>query len=171
MRKKRAGFKGEAQGLVYLNCSFSKLEALANNLNRRYDASRLTFPKPVDVYDIVDLLGARIAFEYLSPDRTYLGVTLFNSSILYVWPGNPFVKGMMPTNKIFYGGTIIIDRDLSESKLEQDRFAENFTMMHECFHFDQHKDTIKYVDHMSRSFSGYGQQQSDKSSALYYNWY
>ena len=153
--------------MIYFNYSSSQLEALADDLNRRYDESRLTVPKQVDVYDIVDMFGARLAFEYLSPDRTYLGATIFRPGTLYIWPGNPYVKGMMPEKKFFYGGTIIIDRDLNESETEQDRFAENFTVMHECFHFDKHQASFKHSGHMSRSFNGYKQKQLDKSSALY----
>lgn len=154
--------------MIYHNYSFEQLEAMANELNKRYDERRLRDPLQVDVYDIVDLLGARIAFEYLSPDRTYLGATLFRPGILYVWPGNPYVSGMLPKEKLFYGGTIIIDRDLNESAEEQDRLMENFTVMHECFHFAKHQSEFKHVAHMSESFSGYGQKQLDKKSALYH---
>lgn len=153
--------------MIYHNYSYSQLEAMADDLNRRYDSSRLRRPKTVDVYDLIDMLGARIAFEYLSPDRTYLGATLFKPGLLYVWPGNPYKKGMVPTQKMFYGGTIIIDRDLNEGKTEQDCFAENFTVMHECFHFDKHQAEFRHVAHMSMSFTSYSKNQSNKKSALY----
>lgn len=153
--------------MIYHDYSPSQLEAFADDLNRKYDVTRLTMSKQVDVYDIVDLLGARLAFEYLSPDRTYLGATLFRSGALWVWPGNPYVAGMMPKKKCFQAGTIIIDRDLNESKEEQDHLAENFTVMHECFHFAKHQSEFKHVAHISKSFSEYGQKQADKSSALY----
>lgn len=120
------------------------------------------------MYDVVDLLGARLAFEYLSPDRTYLGATIFRNGSLYVWPGNPYVKNMMPKEKLFYGGTIIIDRDLSESTKEQDRFSENFTVIHECFHYAKHQSSFRQSGHMSRSFSDYGKKQVDKKDALFW---
>lgn len=154
--------------MIYHNYSPTQLEAFADDLNRRYDATRLTTPKQVDVYDIVDLLGARLAFEYLSPDRTYLGATLFHPGTLWIWPGNPFVAGMMPTQKYFHGGTIIIDRDLNESSSEQDRFTENYTVIHECFHFDKHQKSFRHAGHMSKSLSGYEKDQSDRNSALYH---
>lgn len=154
--------------MIYHRYSNEQLEQLAEDLNRRYDPDRLKEPSKVDVYDIVDLLGARLSFEYLSPDRTYLGATIFRTGYLYVWPGNPFVKGMMPMEKLFYGGTIIIDRDLNESTKEQDHFSENFTVMHECFHFDRHQASFKHNGHMSRSFSGYGQKQINTRNALYW---
>lgn len=154
--------------MIYYRYSNEQLEQFAEDLNRRYDAGRLKEPSQVDVYDIVDLLGARLSFEYLSPDRTYLGATLFRPGYLYVWPGNPYAEGMMPTEKLFYGGTIIIDRDLNESSKEQDHFSENFTVMHECFHFDKHQASFKHSGHMSRSFSGYGQRQTNTRDALYW---
>ena len=158
----------EIYHLIYHNYSSAQLEAFADDLNRRYDAARLITPKQVDVYDIVDMLGARLAFEYLSPDRTYLGATIFQPGTLRIWPGNPYVDGMMPTQKYFHGGTIIIDRDLNESTAEQDRFTENYTVIHECFHFDKHQKSFRHAGHMSKSFSGYEKDQSNKNSALYH---
>ena len=154
--------------MIYHRYSHAQLEKLADNLNRRYDTGRLIKPSRIDVYDIVDLLGARLAFEYLSPDRTYLGATIFRNGTLYVWPGNPYVKDMMPTEKLFYGGTIIIDRDLNESTEEQDQFSENFTVIHECFHYAKHQASFKHSGHMSLSFSGYGKKQTDKKDALFW---
>ena len=154
--------------MIYHRYSHEQLEQLAEDLNRRYDSHRLKEPSPVDVYDIVDLLGARLSFEYLSPDRTYLGATIFRTGYVYIWPGNPFVKGMMPTEKLFYGGTIIIDRNLNESAREQDHFSENFTVIHECFHYDKHQASFKHSGHMSRSLSEYGKKQTDKRDALYW---
>ena len=154
--------------MFYYNYSLTQLESFADDLNRKYDATRLTTPKQVDVYDIVDLLGARLAFEYLSPDRSYLGATLFHPGTLWVWPGNPYVQGMMPARKYFHSDTIIIDRDLSESRSEQDRFTENYTVMHECFHFDKHRKSFRHAGHMSRSLSEYVKAQMDKNSPLYH---
>ena len=154
--------------MFYYNYSFEQLEDFADDLNRRYDKTRLSIPKQVDVYDIVDMLGARISFEYLSPDRTYLGATLFSSGNIWVWPGNPYVKGMLPTQKYFYKNTIIIDRDLNESTTEQDHFTENFTVIHECIHFCKHKRSFRNSFHLSRSFFEYGQKQNNKDSAIYH---
>ena len=89
--------------MIYHNYSYAQLEAMADELNRKHDEKRLTIPGQVDVYDIVDLLRARVAFEYLTPDRTYLGATLFRPGTLYVWPGNPYKPGMMPKKSFFMG--------------------------------------------------------------------
>ena len=75
---------------------------------------------------------------------------------------------MMPKEKLFYGGTIIIDRDLSESTKEQDRFSENFTVIHKCFHYAKHQSSFRQSGHMSRSFSDYGKKQVDKKDALFW---
>ena len=154
--------------MIYPDYSLTQLEEMADELNRKYNVKRLTEPSTVDVYDIVDLLGARLAFEFLTPDRTYLGATIFRTGTLYVWPGNPIVKGMMPELKLFYGGTIIIDRDLNEGSKEEDHYSENFTVIHECFHFSKHKVSFKHGGHVSMSFEGYNKKQLDKSSAIYH---
>ncbi len=154
--------------MSYHYYSNAQLEKFADDLNRRYDARRLRKPSKLDVYDIVDLLGARVSFEYLSPDRTYLGATTFSDGSLYVWPGNPYARGMMPIEKKFYSGTIIIDRDLSESSSEQDHFSENFTVIHECFHHSKHPEFFKDGCHMSRSFSEYSSKQVDRSDPLFW---
>lgn len=121
-------------------CAYSnrELELIADDLNRRYDATRLTKPKTVDVYDVIDMVGARIAIDYLTPDRSVLGATVLKTSEVYVWPGSPYFTGMLPRLRMYRKGTIIIDRSLNESKLEQDRFVENFTAIHECFHVTRH---------------------------------
>lgn len=72
-----------------------ELECIADDLNRRYDETRLTKPKAVDVYDVIDLVGARIAIDYLTPDRSVLGAAVLKTSQLYVWPSNPYVEGMV----------------------------------------------------------------------------
>lgn len=115
-----------------------ELECIADDLNRRYDETRLTKPKAVDVYDVIDLVGARIAIDYLTPDRSVLGAAVLKTSQLYVWPSNPYVEGMVPSLKLYRKGTVIIDRSLNESKIEQDHFVENFTAIHECFHVTRH---------------------------------
>lgn len=152
--------------MIYHWYTSSQLETMANDLNRRYNRARLVTPKTVDVYDIIDMLGARIDFKYLSPDRTYLGATLFNTGMLYVWPGNPYKAGMLPTEQMFRGGTIIIDQNLNESKSEQDHFIENFTVMHECFHFDKHQAEFGNNGYYSVSFSSYSGNRGNMNSVL-----
>jgi len=92
--------KKETTNLIYQSYSYEQLEAFAEELNKKYDPRRLTQPRDVDVFDIVDMLGARIAIDYLSPDRSYLGATTFIDGSLWIWPGNPFTKDMLPMKKV-----------------------------------------------------------------------
>ncbi len=153
--------------MIYYDLSNTQLERWADELNRHYREERLTKPSQADVYDIVDMLGARLAIEYITPTRKYLGATLFTAGTQWIWPGNPYVAGMMPELKYFYSGTIIIDRDLMESKEEQDQFIENFTMMHECFHFDNHGPCFKHAVHMSLSYADRSAGKQSNNYALY----
>lgn len=153
--------------MIYHNYSFDQLEDFADELNTQYNPKRLTEPMTADVFDIVDLLGARLAIDYLSPDRSYLGATIFRDGCLWIWPSNPYHKGMKPERKLYRAGTIIIDTDLDSSTSEQDLFAKNYTVMHECFHFAKHQASFKHCAHYSKSIHDYGKQQSDHNSALY----
>ena len=80
--KKVRRTKGE-KALIYHRYSHAQLEELADNLNRRYDAGRLKKPSRIDVYDIVDLLGARLAFEYLIHIISRPDYKLFVSDRMY----------------------------------------------------------------------------------------
>lgn len=152
--------------MIYYDYSYDQLETFADELNKRYDPRRLTQPRDVDVFDIVDMLGARLAIDYLSPDRSLLGATTYKDGTLWIWPGNPYVSGMLPEKRFYHAGTIIIDADLDSSTNEQDVFVENYTVMHECFHFDKHQASFKhcgahiYELHKSKD-------NIDKKSALY----
>ncbi len=125
--------------MSYISYSSSQIAFLANSLNRRYNKERLRTPMPADVYDVTDLLGARIAVDYLTPDRSILGMTLFKPKTLWVWPDGNYIKGMLPIKRTYNENTILLDRSLGESGIEEDRYIENFTAMHEAFHFCRHK--------------------------------
>ena len=153
--------------MIYYNYSYAQIQALADDLNKRYNPNRLTKAMPVDVFDIVDLLGARLAFEYLSPDRSYLGATTFADGTLWIWPGNPFTSEMRPERKFFKKGTIIIDADLDSGNTQQDRFTENYTVIHECFHFSKHEPCFRHQAHLSKNADDYRRGQNQPNSALY----
>jgi hypothetical protein len=70
--------------LIYYDYSYAHLETFADELNKRYDPRRLTQPRDVDVFDIVDMLGARLAIDYLSPDRSLLGATTYKDGTLWI---------------------------------------------------------------------------------------
>lgn len=153
--------------MIYHDYSFEQLELLADKLNSKIDPKRLKRPRSIDVFDVVDFLGARIAIEYLTPDRSILGATTFKDGVCWIWPNNPYVSGMVPEYKFFRAGTIIIDADLDNSSLEQDIYAENYTIMHECFHFDKHQASFKHSGtHVYESLQK-SKYTVDKNSAQY----
>ena len=153
--------------MIYHDYSYDQLETFAEELNKKYDPRRLTQPQDVDVYDIVDMLGARLAIDYLTPDRSYLGATTYKDGTLWIWPGNPYVTGMLPEKKFYRAGTIIIDTDLDSSTQEQDVFVKNYTVMHECFHFDKHQASFKHSGaHVYESLYK-SKNKVDRFSALY----
>lgn len=153
--------------MIYYDYSHSQIQYFADELNKRYNPERLTKAMPVDVFDIVDLLGARLAIDYLSPDRTYLGATTFADGTLWIWPGNPFTSDMRPEKKSYKKGTIIIDADLDTGDSQQDRFTKNYTVIHECFHFSKHEPCFRHHAHLSKSADDYRKGQSQTNSALY----
>lgn len=153
--------------MIFYNYTNSQIQYFADELNRKYNPKRLTQALPVDVFDIVDLLGARLSIDYLTPDRSYLGATTFADGTLWIWPGNPFTPDMRPEKKFYKKGTIIIDADLDTSDSQQDRFTENYTVIHECFHFSKHPACFKHSAHLSSSLESYKKRQTQADSALY----
>ncbi|MDO5297058.1 MAG: ImmA/IrrE family metallo-endopeptidase [bacterium] len=145
----------------YHHLSHSQIEYFADSLNKRYDPVRLKEPKPIDVYDIIDLVGAKTAIDCLSPDMTYLGITIFQTRYVYIWPGNPYRAGMMPTRKLYTSDTIIIEKYLNESPYEHDHYKENFTVAHECFHFSQHRYYFTQNNNNSIFYNSDQKQQID----------
>lgn len=144
--------------MSYRFCSNNELEQKAEELNSLYDANRLIVPSKVDIYDLVDLIGARLAFEYISPDRSLLGATTFRTGSIYVWPGYPYSKDMKPELKLFYDNTIIVDRGLAESKDEQDCNKLNFTVSHEGCHLLEHREFFTDECHESSSLYDYKEE-------------
>ena len=141
--------------------SHERLEEFADELNRRYDKERLVKASQIDPYDLIDLVGARLSLDYISPDNSFLGATVFENIELPIWPQKPFYTGLLPEYKFFYENTIIIDRDLAESGLEQDCFKFNFTVPHECFHLCKHRYFFQQGIHYSKAgFQKYGMNEN-----------
>ncbi len=114
----------------------------ANNLISRHNKKRLEQPYNVDPYDLIDIVGARLSIDYLTPTRKYLGATVFQDTYLWVWPEVPYFTGMMPEHKFFHKNTIIIDKDIEESTNDKDKKITNFTFAHEIFHYENHSSKI-----------------------------
>lgn len=126
-------------------------ENWANDLIRRHNSKRFVEPAEVDVYDLIDIVDARLSLDYLTPSRKYLGATVFRDCNLLVWPDNPYFSGMLPYYKYFKNGTIIVDRNLAESTADVDIKIANFTFLHEMFHLCNHGTQIGENYHLTQS--------------------
>lgn len=117
--------------MIYYEFSPSQLEDKAIKLTQDFDKERLIRPKPIDVYDVVDLIKCTPDWVYLTPDQSYLGLTAYNEGYWWAWPAPYYEAGMLPEKIAVHAGTILIDRTISEGS---NRGIENFTVIHECFH-------------------------------------
>lgn len=123
--------------MIYYRYSDQQLEAKAEELLRQFDPERLRKTKPIDVYAVIEkCLGVPYDWKYLTPDQSILGMTLFKSGYLWVWPKPYYEEGMLPYKAEYETNTILIDSTLTELK---ERGPENFTVMHECFHQVLHR--------------------------------
>lgn len=121
----------------YREYSKSQLEDLANDLNISFDSDRLEKAKSIDVYDVVEFVGADIDWKYLSIDGNVLGATVFCDGLFPVFEkqDGEFVPEIIFVNK----GTIIVDIRVDEG---DNIGRKNFTVMHEVFHFLYHKKSF-----------------------------
>lgn len=118
--------------------SDNRLDFFGDELNRRFDSQRLEMARPLDVYDVVDFIGCIPDWKFITPDQSILGMTIFESTNFYVWKQPYFKNGDIPEKVVFEKKTIVIDRTLNEGNKQQ-RLMENFTVVHECFHWLLHK--------------------------------
>ena len=91
-----------------------RLDLFGDELNRRFDASRLENAKTLDVYDVVDFVGCTPDWKYLSPDQSVFGMTVFETTNFYEWEKPIFTQGDLPREIVVKKGTILIDRTLNE---------------------------------------------------------
>lgn len=121
----------------YKKYSKSQLEELANDLNRSFDIERLEKAKFIDVYDVVEFVGADIDWKYLSKDESVLGATVFCDGLFPVFEkkDGDFVSNLIAVKE----GTIIVDIRVDECT---NIGRKNFTVMHEVFHYLHHKKSF-----------------------------
>lgn len=121
----------------YKEYSKSQLEELANELNRTFDSERLEKAKSIDVYDVVEFVGADIDWKYLSMDESVLGATVFCDGLFPVFEkyDGEFVPEVIFVNK----ETIIVDIRVDEG---DNIGRKNFTVMHKVFHYLHHKKSF-----------------------------
>ena len=126
--------------MIYYQLSPTQLEEKANELTLKFDAERMTKSKPIDVYDVVEIIGCTPDWAYITPDQSYLGLTAYNDGYWWAWPAPYYEKGMLPTKIPVNAGTILIDRTINE---DSNIGLENFTVIHECFHQILHPRCFK----------------------------
>ncbi len=120
----------------YYDYSPSQLEEKANELVCKMDIARLTSPKKVDVYDVVDYIDCTPDWKYITPKKKVMGMTAFNNGTMYFWPASYYETGMIPEKTFVEKGTIVIDQSIID---DCNIGKENFTVMHECFHWILHR--------------------------------
>lgn len=125
--------------------SDSQLDSFGDELNRRFDSSRLQDAKNLDVYDVVEFIGCTPDWKYITPDQSILGMTVFETTSFYEWDKPTYIKGDLPKEILLEKGTILIDRTLNEGN-RQSQLVENFTVIHECFHWLMHKKYFELPD-------------------------
>lgn len=125
--------------------SNERLEFFGDELNRRFNPSRLECVGSLDVYDVVDFIGCTPEWKYITPDQSILGMTVFEKTEYYVWREPKYEKGCLPIKTTLEKGTILIDRTLNEGN-KQKQCVENFTVIHECFHWLLHKDYFENTE-------------------------
>lgn len=114
----------------------AQLEDFARKKREEFFSWRPQASSAVDVYDFVDFVGCEPDWKYLTPDKSILGCVCFDNSCLPTWEDYMAKKSKHPVFMNFNRGTIVVDQALSEGV---DRGKENFTVVHECFHWLLHQ--------------------------------
>lgn len=153
--------------MIYYNLSKTQLEAIADKLNYEFDSERLEIPKPLDPYDLVDHIGAKTDWIYITPTQSVLGLVAFDDMTWYAWRQPYYEKGMIPQVIFVPKGTILIDRTVVDS---DERERERFIVIHECFHYLIHPKCFRISDGMGQyckkeSFNPWAKERS-KMTAL-----
>lgn len=143
--------------MIYYDYSPSQLEGKAVELTKSFDSERLTKPKPIDVYDVVEFIGCIPDWIYLTPTQAYLGLTVYNDGYWWAWPEPYYEDGMLPKKIPVRKGTILIDRTINEGA---NRGVENFTVIHECFHQKLH---VKCFRNRSANYQHFCKKQAFRS--------
>ena len=114
----------------------AQLEEFAQAKRREFFGYRPQKNSSIDVYDFVDFVGCEPDWKYITPDQSILGCVCFCNTTLPTWEDYVNKRSKMPEFIEFSRGTIIIDQALNEGK---DRGKENYTVVHECFHWLLHQ--------------------------------
>ena len=152
--------------MIYYNLSKTQLEERADKLNREFDPERLEIPKPFDPYDLIDHIGARTEWIYITPTQSVLGMVAFGDMYWYAWDYPYYKKGMIPQKIFVPKGTILIDRTVVDSGEEE---RERFIVTHECFHYLLHPRCFRKSDGMGQycrkeNFNPWGRERKQMTA-------
>lgn len=115
-----------------------ELEKWADKINQQFYPERLTELTRFDPYDLIEnKLHLDIEWEYLSPNRSILGMVFFEDNFFYIWPNSNFSKGDTPHLEFFKRGTIVINQILIDNNEKE---VETFVACHEAMHWIKDKN-------------------------------
>ena len=70
---------------MYYNYSPTQLEQKAMDFLKSFDSERLTKPKPIDVYAVIEkCLDVPYDWKYITPDQSILGATAFTDGTSHI---------------------------------------------------------------------------------------
>lgn len=111
-----------------------EVEDLASSLLEKYNPDLLLTPQKLDVDDFTEFfLELEIEYHYLSHNRCYFGMFVFNESDnipIY----NPYDNSVRSLTNV--QDTILLDSSLAE---DQNENLRRFTLIHECSHSLLHR--------------------------------
>ncbi|PBC74947.1 ImmA/IrrE family metallo-endopeptidase [Fibrobacter intestinalis] len=146
-----------------------QLEEFANIKRKAFLLWRPHKNSAVDVYDFVDFVGCEPDWKYITPDQSILGCVCFGNTTLPTWEDYVNKQSKIPEFNYFPRGTIVIDQALNEGN---DRGKENYTVVHECFHWLLHQyyfssddsDVVHTCGH--NAFSIFGCCENDSAANI-----
>ena len=116
-----------------------ELESMAENINAKFFPNRLKDVNSLDPYDLLDKMGCSVAWKYVSPDSSVLGLTFFGDGYWYIWDKGEFKQGDVPKVELFKDGTIVVNQVVLDSFSREN---ENFIVAHELSHWIKDKGYV-----------------------------
>ncbi len=144
----------------------SQLEEFTCAKRKEFSSWRPQRSSAIDVYDFVDFVGCEPDWKYITPDQSILGCVCFSDTTLPTWESYVNKQSKEPEFNNFARGTIVIDQALNEGK---DRGKENYTVVHECFHWLLHQyyfsenDSDAFHSCSKDSFTIFGCSEDDSA--------
>jgi len=138
--------------LLRTDLTNGELEELADLINIRCGmASRLRKPSRLDAVRVLELLGARVDFEYLVPPGETFGKTVFLNEKMVVMVVDMETGRPKLEERLFSDGTVVLECYEYESRSRGLRRHLNFTAAHEAFHYVYHRDNYIALNNMPQA--------------------